>query len=422
MDRDRDGQRGQETADKNGHVAVPPDEPKYTLKRIWLSDNEYRGFYNGFSNDALWPLCHAAHIRPNFRQEEWDMYRRVNGLYAKNVMQEIKNVHEPIILVQDFHFALLPQMIKKKRPDAMIGIFWHIPWPSAESFSICPWRKEILEGMLGADVIGFHTQQYCNNFMDTVGAEIESLIDFSHFTITRETHKSEILPFPISIAFTGSSPSTGEAAALYRGLGVDTEFIGLGVDRLDYTKGIPERFKGIEIFFEQNPQYLERLTFVQIAPPSREEVSAYRAYDEHVTAEAARINARFTRNQWRPIVLEKRPYTHKQLRELYGRADFCLVTSLHDGMNLVAKEDIAARDDEHGTLILSQFTGAARHLKHALIINPYHADEIAGAIKQALMQSPAEAKRRMKAMRDSLREYNVYRWSADFLKAVVNIH
>lgn len=416
------GNADRETSDKRGHIAVPPDEPRYTLKRIWLSPDEYDGFYTGFSNDALWPLCHAAHIRPNFRQEDWDMYRRVNGLYAKSVLEEIKDVREPIVLVQDFHFALLPMMIKKKRPDALIGIFWHIPWPSAESFSICPWRKELLEGMLGADIIGFHTQQHCNNFMDTVGKEIEALIDFEHFSITRDAHMSEIRPFPISIAFTGSDVSTGNFDALYEALGVRTEFIGLGVDRLDYTKGIPERFAGIELFFEQHPEYLGRLTFVQIAPISRGEVAAYRSYDDLVTKEAARINSRFGRDQWHPIVLEKRPYTHRELRELYRRADFCLVTSLHDGMNLVAKEYVAARDDEHGTLILSQFTGAARTMKHALIVNPYHAEEVATAIHLALQQGPVESKRRMKALRETLREYNVYRWSADFLKAVIRSH
>ncbi len=415
------GSADREVTDEEGRVAVPPDEPRYTLKRVWLDEDDVKGFYTGFSNEALWPLCHMAHTRPVFRHDDWIAYRRVNGAFAEQLLAEIKNVERPIILIQDFHFALLPRMIKKSRPDAQIGIFWHIPWPSAEHFSICPWRKEIVDGMLGADVVGFHTQQYCNNFMETVGREIESLMDYEHFTVTKEGHVSHIEPFPISIAFAGGNGKRPEPdKKILERLGIRSELLCLGVDRLDYTKGILERLKAFEFLLETHPEYHERATFLQIAPPSRESVEKYREYGAQVASEVERINRRFGTPQWRPIVFENRNYTHKELDHIYRLADMLAVTSLHDGMNLVAKEYIAARDDEAGVLVLSQFTGASRDLKGAIIVNPYSAEETAEAYHQALTMPPTEQHRRMKAMRDAVRDYNVYRWSAEFLAATAH--
>ncbi len=418
------GDADRETADENGKLEVPPDDPHYTLKRIFLTPEEVQGHYDGFSNEALWPLCHMAHTRPIFRQEDWTMYRKVNGMFAEQLLAELKDVQRPIVLIQDYHFALLPAMIKAARPDAQVGIFWHIPWPSAESFSICPWRKEILEGMLGADIVGFHTQQYCNNFIDTVGKEIESLIDFEQFSISRDDHLTYIKPFPISIAFSngmsGESHPPVSREPLER-LGITSKLLGLGVDRMDYTKGILERFKAIEFLLDAHPKYRGQFTFLQIAPPSREGVEKYREYNEEVRAEADRINARFRKSGWNPIVLETRHYTHRELEPLYRLANVCVVTSLHDGMNLVAKEFVAARDDEAGALVLSQFTGSARTLKGAHVVNPYSAEETAEAIHAALSMSPAQQHRRMKDMRSMIRDYNVYRWSAELIKAVASV-
>jgi len=326
--------------------------------------------------------------------------------------------------VQDFHFALLPALIKKSRPDAQVALFWHIPFPSAEQFSICPFRRELLLGMLGADLLGFHTQQYCNNFIDTVGKEVESLIDLERFAITRDAHRSFIKPFPISIAFSGGAEGPAEpppSRAVLDQLRVKTTWWGLGVDRLDYTKGIMERFKGIEFFLAAHPEYRRQFSFLQIAEPSREGSAVYRAYGEAVTKEAERINKKLGTGDWKPIVLEKRHYSHAELAPLYRLANFCLVSSLHDGMNLVAKEFVAARDDEQGALILSQFTGAARDLKGALIINPYSAEETAEAIRAALALPPSEQHRKMKAMREAVKNYNVYRWSAEFIKALASL-
>lgn len=408
--------------DENDKIIVPPDEPKYTLKRIWLTDKEKKGYYVGFSNETLWPLCHMAHTRPIFRKEDWVEYRKVNGKFAYSLLAEIKDVQRPLILIQDYHFALLPKMIKKSRPDAEVGIFWHIPWPSAESFSICPWRKEILEGMLGADVLGFHIQQYCNNFLETVGKEIESITDLEKFSITHQGHTSYIKPFPISVVFTSSETKKTEAeSTLPAKLGIKTKYLGIGVDRLDYTKGILERMRGVEFFLDLHPDYKGQLTFLQIAPVSRESVEKYRQFSKDVTDEVDRINKKFVSNNWQPIVLLKEHHSHQEIYPLYRATNFCLVTSLSDGMNLVAKEFVAARNDEAGVLILSQFTGAARDLKEAIIINPYSAEETASAIEKALTMPFSEQHRRMKKMRDAVKNYNIYRWAAEFLKAISNL-
>jgi len=418
------GDADKETSDKDGKLQVPPDEPKYTLKRIWLTAKEQKGFYVGFSNEALWPLCHTVHTRPIFRKEDWQAYKRVNGKFAQELLKEIKNIEKPLILVQDFHFALLPQMIKKSRPDAQIGIFWHVPWPSPEIFNICPFHKEILEGMLGADIIGFHTQQYCNNFMETVGKQIESITDFEQFSITLKGHTTHIRPFPISISFcnTKEKPSDlDKGKKLLERFGVRSEYLGLGVDRMDYTKGILERFKGIEFFLDMQPSYKEKFTFLQIAPKSREVVEKYREFDEEVTKEVERINKKIGQNGWEPIILIKEHLSHAELYPLYRQADFCLVTPLHDGMNLVAKEFAAARCDESGVLILSQFAGASRDLKGALVINPYSAEQTSAAIQEALNMPLIEQRKRMKKMRESVKNYNVYRWSAELMKAVSSL-
>lgn len=415
------GSADKETADANGKISVPPEEPKYTLKRVWLSEEEVRGHYTGFSNEALWPLCHMAHVRPLFRLSDWEQYKRVNGIFAQSILSEIKNTKEPIVLIQDYHFALLPAMIKKARPDAQIALFWHIPWPSAEAFSICPWRNEILEGMLGADVIGFHTQQYCSNFIGTVGKEIESRIDYDHYSVTHSGRISYIKPFPISIAFTNGLQKQKPKADAFARFNIKTPRIGLGVDRLDYTKGILERFKGIEFLLDNHPEYREQFVFLQIASPSRESVAKYREYGDQVAAEAARINKKFGTREWQPIRFEKRHLSHEELRHLYRGADLCLITSLHDGMNLVAKEYIAARDDEAGVLILSQFTGAARDLKGALIVNPYSAEETSEAIHVALRMPREDQRARMQSMRNSIKNYNVYRWAAEFIKTVASL-
>lgn len=414
--------------DKHDRVAVPPDDPTYTLRRVWLTSEEEQRYYDGFCNEGLWPLCHTAYTRPVFRKEDWEEYKRVNEKFAQALLSEIKGVHKPIILIQDFHFALLPKMIKQIRPDAMVGLFWHVPWVSAESFSVCPWKKEILDGMLEADLIGFHTQLHCNNFIETVGRELESLIDFEQFSVTRRNHISYIKPFPISIAFSNghehhalNTTHIAKQQALLKHAGVTTPHIGLGVDRLDYTKGILERLKAIEIFLSRYPEYLEQFTFVQIAAPTRTKVKRYREFEQEVVSEVERINNRFKTRTWKPILFIERHHNHEAINLWYQTANVCLVTSLHDGMNLVAKEFVAAREDNKGVLVLSQFAGASKELKDALIINPYNGEQAAEAIHLALSMPPNEQTKRMKKMRDAVRRHNVFRWSAEYLRTMINL-
>ncbi|MES3031699.1 MAG: trehalose-6-phosphate synthase, partial [Patescibacteria group bacterium] len=412
--------------DKDNKIKVPPNEPKYTLKRIWLSDEEIEGYYKGFSNEAIVPLCLLAHTRPLFRKEDWYEYKKVNEIFARNVLTEVKNVQNPLILVQDFHLSLLPQMIKAARPDAQVGIFWHMPWPSPEAFSVCPWRKEILQGILGADIVGFHVQQYCNNFINTVGKELESLCDLEQFSVTYKSHTSYIKSLPIGVAFTGSSSDVMYDANVgkkfLKKLGIHTRYVGLGVDRMDYTKGILERFKAIEFFLDGYPDYKENFTFLQIASPSRESVPRYQQFSKDVTKESERINNKFKTKNWQPIVLIKEYHSHEELGPLFKIANVCMVTSLHDGMNLVAKEFIAARNDESGVLILSKFTGAVRELNSgALIVNPYSAEETSEAIRTALNMPLPEQRKRMKKMRESIKSYNIFRWSAEFIRAITNL-
>lgn len=414
--------------DQHDRIRVPVDEPKYTLKRIWLTEDEVKGYSLGFSDQAMYPLCHMTHTRPIFREEDWEEYKNVNAKFARTILSEIKGLAQPIILIQDFQFTLISRAIKEQRPDATIGIFWHIPWVSAEAFSICPWRKEIIDGMLGADLIGFHTQQYCSNFIDTVGHELEALIDYEQQTVTRHGHTSFIKPFPISIAFSNSEASpatpvreTAEVKALLKSLDVHTKYIGVGADRLDHIKGVMERLTGLEIFFATHPEFREQLTFIQISSPSETKTKKYLAFAEEVAREVTRINDRFKTKHWKPIVYLPSHHTRQELTTFYQLADFCLITSLHDGMNLVAKEFIASRNDEAGVLILSQFAGASRELKDALIINPYNGKQTAQAIHTALTMTKSEQAKRMKKLRIGVKNYNIYRWSAEFLKTLVSL-
>lgn len=416
------GDADKQIVDNQDKIQVPPDEPRYTLKRIWLTEKEVRGYYNGYSNEALLPLCLLAHIRPEFSKQDWLTYQKVNAKFAQSLLEEIKNVERPIIFIQDYHFALLPAMIKKSRPDTEIGVFWHIPWPNAQMFSICPQRKEILKGMLGADVIGFHTQQFCNNFFETVGKEIESLADVERFAITHKGHTSYIKPFPASVAFTNGKKAENQSRPkLLDKLKIEVKFLAIGVDRLDYTKGFMEKFKGVEFFFDVHPDFIGKFTLLQIAPPSHGGNEKYQRFNDKVTKEAERINQKFSSNTWKPIVLLKEYRTHEEIGELYRASSVCLVTSLNDGMNLVAKEFIAAKDDEAGVLILSKFTGASRDLKEAIIINPYSAEETAEAIYEAITMPSSEQNRRMKKLRLSIKNYNIYRWAAEFLKAITSL-
>jgi trehalose-6-phosphate synthase len=401
-----------EMTDERGRLRLPEDDPLYTLRRLRLTAEEEDGYYYGFSNEGLWPLCHVVHARPSFRSADWERYRAVNHRFAAALLEEMEGHEAPMVLIQDYHFALLPALVKAARPDARVGIFWHIPWPNAEAFAICPWQHEILRGMLGADLIGFHTQYHCNNFLDTVDRAMEARIDAEHFAVVRGDHRTSVKPFPISVPPRNLDEGPGlSRRELLEELGVATEFIGVGVERLDYTKGLPERVLAIRRFFELHPEYCERVTFVQLGAPSRTRIARYQDLQTQVRSTIEEVNQAFGTRRWRPIVYRERHHERAEIGVFYRHADFCMVTALHDGMNLVAKEFVAAREDGDGVLILSEFTGAARELRDALLVNPYDVDATAEAIRIAVQMPAEERARRMRRMNRIVREHNIYRWA-----------
>ena len=414
------GSADRETVDRHDHVMVPPEKPSYRIRRVWLSQEEEQGYYYGFANEGLWPLCHIAHTRPTFRAPDWEHYQTVNRRFADVVADEART-DDPIVLVQDYHFALLPRMVRERLPRATIITFWHIPWPNPEAFGICPWREEVLEGMLGSSILGFHTQFHCNNFFDTVDRFLEARVDRETFTISYGGDPTEVRRYPISIEWPPSALALQPPVAECRlrvserlGLHPDVR-LGVGVDRLDYTKGILERFAAIERLFELEPRWIGQFSFIQAAAPSRISIDEYQNLEARVRSVAARINDRFGRPGCLPIVLRIEHHDAAQVYEMYRAADLCYVSSLHDGMNLVAKEFVAARDDERGVLLLSQFTGAARDLAEALIVNPYDIEQSAAAMHLALTMSPEEQRARMRSMRNLVQEFNVYRWAGRML-------
>ena len=344
------GSGDREVVDASDRIRVPPDDPSYVLRRVWLTKEDEQGYYYGLSNEGLWPLCHIAHTRPSFRSADWEAYRRVNERFRDAVIEEIAGEEHPCVLIQDYHFALLPQLIKEVRPDARVAIFWHIPWPNPAAFGICPWQREILQGLLAADLIGFHTQFHCNNFLETTDRALECRIDWERFAVVRGRHASLVKPFPISVAFTGADsgqrPSSREEARaeVARRLGAELpERMAIGVDRIDYTQGIPERFRAIESLLLRHPEHLGRFSLVQIGAPSRTNIERYRQIVAEVTSEAERINRRYAQGRGQPIVLLARHHDHGEIDAFYRAADVCLVTSLHDGMNLAATYSFATR-------------------------------------------------------------------------------
>src|ERR1700691_3105225 len=422
------GDADTEVVDAHDRLRVPPDNPRYTLRRIWLNKEEEEGYYYGFANEGLWPLCHIAHTRPIFRAQDWQHYQEVNRKFAAAVLEEIKDTPKPVVLVQDYHFALLPRLIKEKRPDARVAIFWHIPWPNPEAFGICPWERELVSGLLGAALIGFQIQAHCDNFLETGDAALESQIEWERFAVKRGGPLTFVKPFPISVDFResqrglepGVSPYVLRSELLGK-LGIKANFIGVGVDRVDYTKGLLERLRGVERFLEKWPTYMEKFTFVQIGAPSRTEIARYHDFLAELEAEAARINARWQTAEWKPIALLTRHHSHEEILPYYRAADFLMVTSLHDGMNLVAKEFIASRDDEEGALILSQFTGAARELRDAIIVNPYDVEQLAEAIRVALEMDTVERQTRMRLMRNNVMRHNVFAWAGSLITELSEI-
>jgi trehalose 6-phosphate synthase len=414
------GSADRETVDAKDHVRVPPGEESYVIRRVWMSERQEQGYYYGFANEGLWPLCHVAHTRPTFRADDWQQYRQVNELFVNAVCEEV-DTEDPVVLVQDYHFALAPKLLRDRLPRATIITFWHIPWPNAEQLSICPWHVDLMEGLLGSSILGFHTQLHCNNFMAAADRFLESRLDREDFAVIQGERRTLVRPYPISVEWpnrwvTEAAPVAECRSAVLRELGLPADTrLGIGVERLDYTKGVEERLRAIARLLEIRPELRGHFTFLQVSSPSRTRIERYSRLNADVLQLVEQINARFSSGAWRPIIFICQHTEPADVFRFYRAADVCYVSSLHDGMNLVAKEYIAARDDEQGVLVLSQFAGASRELTEALAVNPYDIEEASAALAAALDMPADEQRARIRSMRSLIGEYNVYRWAGRML-------
>lgn len=404
-------------------LGVPLEDNRYILKRVWLSKEEEGGYYYGFSNEGLWPLCHITHTRPIFRETDWQMYQKVNQKFADSVLEELPKSN-PFVFIQDYHFTLLARMIKEKRPDATIALFWHIPWPNPEAFSICPYQKEIFDGMLSCDLIGFHVQFHCNNFLDTANRFLESRVDTEKFSVVRSNRETFVRSFPISVDPAMRDKSFNNPAALdklKKDYELQDKIIFLGVERIDYTKGIIERMLAIDRFLEKYPQYKKKFVFIQLAAPSRTHIKRYHDLIGEIDELVEKINWKHSEGSVKPIIYLKRHFSINEVIPFYVLADTCIVSSLHDGMNLVAKEYVAAKTDFSGALMLSCFTGASRELTDAVQINPYSTEEFADKIKLVIEMPIEEKRQRMQRMRNIIIENNVYRWAGNIITELTSL-
>jgi alpha,alpha-trehalose-phosphate synthase [UDP-forming] len=419
------GNADRRTADAGGHLRVPPGDPQYTLRRIWLSKEQQEGYYNGAANEGLWPLCHMVFTRPIFNPKHWPVYRQVNEIFARAVLDEAG--HEPaFVFIQDYHFGLLPRILKERNgSNLIVAHFWHIPWPNPEAFQTFPWKEELLDSLLGNDMLGFHLRYHCKNFLDCVDRTLEAKVDYERYEVTRGGKVTVVRPFPISIDFEDheaiahSDEVEKEIDRWRLQLGLAGETLGIGIDRIDYTKGIPERLRALDRLLEKHPTWREHLVFVQIGVPSRTHVKAYQLLDDEIDGLVEEINWRWSTDSWKPIVYLKQQFSPIQMMALHRLAQFCIVNSLDDGMNLVAKEFVASRFDEDGVLILSRFTGAARELTDAVLVNPFAIDEMAMALRSALEMPEEERRKRMQKLRGIVAENNIYRWAGKYLSTLL---
>jgi trehalose 6-phosphate synthase len=420
------GSADRDVVDKNNKVAVPPENPRYNLRRLWLTKEEENGYYLGFSNQALWPLCHIVYTRPVFAEENWKTYHKVNRMFADAVLEEIGG-RKALVFIQDYHLALLSKMVKEKSPDTITAQFWHIPWPNREAFRICPWQEEILEGLLHNNLLGFHITYHCNNFIETVDRTLESKIDHEKSAIIRSGRTTLVRPFPISIDYDQLSRDAkapevlSEMESLRHKWGLHDCLVGVGLDRIDYTKGIPERLLALDILFSRHPEYLGKIVFFQLGEASRVQIQEYLQLNSELYELIEKINWKHATDTWKPIIIIKEHLPPLTLLAFRRLADFFIVSSLHDGMNLVAKEYIASRVDGDGVLILSRFTGAARELDEALLVNPFAPEQIAEAIIKAIEMPGKERRQRMHRLQNVVKNNNIYKWASDIVETLTSI-
>lgn len=417
------GDADRDFVDEHDRLRVPPENPTYTLRRVWLTKEQEQGFYYGMANEGLWPLCHVTFTPPVFRPSDWDCYREVNRLYADAVLEEAGD-DPTFVFIQDYHFCLLPRMLKESGKKLIVAQFWHIPWPNREVFRVFPWYEELLDGLLGNDLLGFHVRYHCQNFLETVDRSVEARVDVERSEITRNGKTTAIREFPISIDYAehdagAQSPAVDAAMARWKKRIGPVEVLGVGIERLDYTKGIPQRLRAVDELLKARPDLKRKFTFVQIAVPSRSHIPEYRRIEDEIETLVDEVNYTWSERGWKPILFVKEHQDSVEMMALHRLARFCAVTSLHDGMNLVAKEFIASRADDDGVLLLSQFTGSARELGDALLVNPFAIHEIAAAMAAAADMPQEERSRRMRRMREHLARHNVYRWGGKVLSELL---
>jgi trehalose 6-phosphate synthase len=421
------GDADKEVVDENDCIRIPPDRPAYTLKRIWLTKEEEDGYYYGYANQALWPLSHIVYEKPIFLAKHWQMYKRVNQYFAEAILKEVGD-DKAFVWLQDYHLALVAKYIKEKRPDITVSIFWHIPWPNPEAFRICPQKKEILEGLLSCDLLGFHINYHCINFMNTIDFELEAKSNYPENSVTYKEHKTFIKPFPISVDIESISKAAQSKEVqesmkeLPNQIPPSYEILAVSVDRIDYTKGIIEKLRAIERFLKRYPKYHGKFVFYQALALSRMHIRSYESLLAKIHQVTEEINWEYKKGNWYPIVLVSRRLDYAEHLALYRSANLCIVSSLHDGMNLVAKEFLAANDGNDSILLLSRFTGASREFeKDAILINPYDYAGTAEAIKRAIEMPKEKKKERMKRMKEIIYKSNIYVWAGNFISELVKL-
>ncbi|MBN1354483.1 MAG: trehalose-6-phosphate synthase [Candidatus Omnitrophica bacterium] len=421
------GNADKAVVNSKNEIKVPPEKPCYKLRRIWLTKDEENGYYYGYSNKGLWPLCHMTYTRPQFDDVDWAYYKIVNQKFANTILGIVKN-RKAFVWIQDYHLFLLSKLLKEKAKNIVTAHFLHIPWPNPESFRICPQKQEILEGLLSNNLLGFHIRYHCGNFMESVRSELEARIDLERTSVTYGGHETVVRAFPISVDFdeiSASSESKAVTSAMkklkYEFSITDDTFVMVGLDRIDYTKGIIEKISAIDRFFEKFPEYKKKVVFIQKGGLSRMHIDKYRELNDKLNNQVEEVNWKHSTENWAPVIFIRKHMSRDEIIALYKIADACLVSPLHDGMNLVCKEFIAAKNDLKGILILSQFTGAARELNDAIFVNPYDREKFAIAIKEAVELPQDEIERRMKNLRNVVRDNNIYKWAGKFLEELKKI-
>jgi len=414
------GEADLEAAGNSNKVAVPPDDPAYRLRYVRLSREEETGYYLGFANQALWPLMHQVYVRPLFDARHWQIYKKVNRKFAAAVYQEIRS-ERALVFFQDYHLSLAASFLKELKPEVKTLLFWHIPWPAYDLFRVFPWKQELLKGLLANDLIGFHLSDFCRNFFAAVSNELESRVSRESASLVVSGHTTLVRSYPISVDYTGIDKSASGPEVRYAAEALKKEFfladyrLIAGLDRIDYTKGIPERIRAYDLLLEDHPELREKIIFVQIGEISRIRIAAYRKLNDRIKNMIDTVNNKYGNSRWQPVLFLKRHLSFSELLAFYCLADVCLVTSLHDGMNLVAKEFVSARRDDQGVLVLSRFTGAVRELKTSLQVNPFSVREIKAALYQALTMDGGEISSRMKKMRSVVSRNNIWKWTADII-------